>query len=223
MTGIALTRRVLATRDTRWARRLAHLLHDLGATPNGVSIAGVGWALAAGAALALAPAFDGAGPAIAFAIAAAAIQLRLLCNLLDGMLAVEEGLGTPLGDLYNEIPDRLADVVILLGAGAAVRNVTGGLALGCGAALAALFTAYIRVLAGSLGMTQPFIGPMAKQHRMFVLTIAALCAAVEAALGMPMRALVTGLAIIAAGAVVTAWRRIALIAAALEARTSGSE
>jgi phosphatidylglycerophosphate synthase len=67
-------------------------------------------------------------------LAAAAIQLRLLCNLLDGMLAVEGGLKTPLGELYNEIPDRLADVAILAGAGASARDLTVGLALGCAAA-----------------------------------------------------------------------------------------
>ena len=167
---------------------------------------------------ALAPAFRGAGAAIAFVVAAAAIQLRLLCNLLDGMLAVEEGLKTPLGELYNEIPDRVADVAILIGAGVSVRDTTAGLAVGCAAALAALFTAYIRVLGGSLGVTQYFVGPMAKPQRMFVLTLAALGAAVEAVLGISSRAIPTGLAVIAAGSIVTACRRIGLIAKEMEAR-----
>lgn len=209
----ASPRRALATRETAWARRLARMLHARGATPNAVSIAGVAWSLVACAIFAVVPSLSGAPQALAYVAAAAAIQLRLLCNLLDGMLAVEEGLKTPLGDLFNEIPDRLADLAILLGAGAA-----GGFALGCGAAIAALFTAYVRVLGGSLGVRQPFTGPMAKQHRMFVLTVAALLSAAEAWAGNPPRAMPIGLGVVLLGAIVTAWRRTVLIARDLEAR-----
>ena len=53
----------------------------------------------------------------------------------------------------------------------------------------AVFTAYVRLLGGSLGMTQHFIGPMAKQHRMFTLTLVTLLAAVESMLGVPPRAM----------------------------------
>jgi phosphatidylglycerophosphate synthase len=218
MTELTLSRRVLATRDAAWARRLARMLGRTRVSPNAVSVAGVGCALVACAAFASAPAAIGVSRGILFAVAAAAIQLRLLCNLLDGMLAVEEGLATPLGDLYNEIPDRLADIAILLGAGAAARDLTGGLALGCAAAIAALFTAYVRLLGGSLGLTQHFTGPMAKQHRMFVLTIAAVCGAVESSIGLPPQSIRAALAVIAAGAIATACRRLRLIAWEMEAR-----
>ena len=96
------------------------------------------------------------------------------------MLAVEEGLKSPTGDIFNEVPDRIADVIILVGAGHAATSVGTGLSLGWMAALAAVFTAYVRVFGGSLGLTQHFIGPMAKQHRMFTLTLATLVAAIEA-------------------------------------------
>jgi phosphatidylglycerophosphate synthase len=147
-----------------------------------------------------------------------AIQLRLLCNLLDGMLAVEQRLGTATGPLFNEIPDRLADLAILVGAGRAVPELSGSAALGWMAAIAALFTAYVRLLAGSLGLTQDFSGPMAKQHRMFVLTLGALAGAIEAAAGAPPYAVDGGLAMVIAGAAVTAWRRIVRAAAELEDR-----
>lgn len=39
-------------------------------------------------------------------IAIAGIQLRLLCNLVDGMVAIEGGKVTPAGELFNEVPDR---------------------------------------------------------------------------------------------------------------------
>ena len=60
--------------------------------------------------------------------------------------------------------------------------------------LLAVFTAYVRVLGGSLGLTQHFAGPMAKQHRMFTLTLTTLLAAIETSLGWPPRAMVVGLA-----------------------------
>jgi phosphatidylglycerophosphate synthase len=149
--------------------------------------------------------------------AGAAIQLRLLCNLLDGMLAVEQGLKSKTGDLFNEVPDRIADAVILVGAGYSLST-SAGHALGWAAATAALFTAYVRVLGGSLHVSQPFIGPMAKQHRMFVLTVGTMTAAIGSAVGVDARSIAVALVLIAAGAAVTAVRRIARIARELEAR-----
>jgi len=81
-----------------------------------------------------------------------------------------------------------------------------------------MFTAYVRVLAGALAATQRFIGPMAKQHRMFVLTLAAVVSAIEAMAGLPADAMRVALGVIVIGAVVTAWRRIGWIARELEAR-----
>ena len=161
--------------------------------PNTISIASVVCAAIAAAAFYAAAAASPALRSALLLVAAAAIQLRLLCNLLDGMLAVEEGLKTRTGDIYNDVPDRLADVLILAGAGYSVRYVPGGVALGWAAAVAAVFTAYVRLLAGSLGATQHFIGPMAKQHRMFTVTLAALLSAAEAMLGLRARSMALAL------------------------------
>ncbi len=212
-----LARRRLATRQAGWAKRLAAWLAAAGFSPNAVSLASV--ACAAGAAAAFASAPDVGAPARAalLVLAAAAIQLRLLCNLLDGMLAIEEGLQTATGALYNEIPDRAADVLILAGAGYSIAAMPGGVSLGWIAAAGALFTAYVRQLGGSLTGTEHFIGPMAKQHRMFTLTIGSLAAAAEAAAGLPARAMAATLALIVAGTAATAWRRMARIASDLEA------
>ncbi len=48
-------------------------------------------------------------------LAAVCVQLRLLCNLFDGMVAVEGGKSSPVGGLYNEVPDRVADTLFFLG------------------------------------------------------------------------------------------------------------
>ena len=59
---------------------------------------------------------------------------------------------------------------------------------------------------------------MAKQHRMFTLTVVTLLAAGELVLGLPPRAIRLGLAVIAAGTIVTAVRRVRLMAGEIHAR-----
>jgi phosphatidylglycerophosphate synthase len=174
-----------------------------------VSIASVAFASAAAMAFYTSSGARGGERAALLFVAAACIQLRLLCNLLDGMLAVEEGLKSSTGEIFNELPDRAADVLILIGAGCAAPALPNTMTLGWAAALLAVLTAYVRVLAGSLGLTQHFIGPMAKQHRMFTLTVAALVAAIGALAGVETRAIPAGLALIVVGSMATLMRRTA--------------
>jgi phosphatidylglycerophosphate synthase len=206
-----MTRRELATRRSTWARALARHLARVGVQPNAVSVAGVAFAICSCAAFLLAPSTPRAQVALLLA-AAAAIQLRLLCNLLDGMLAIEHGLKSPTGDLYNDVPDRIEDVLILAGAGLSIDVLPFGASLGAIAALAAMFTAYVRLLGTSLGALPQFTGPMAKQHRMFVLTVATVLAAAEASAGASPRAIWVGLLVISAGSIATAIRRLRRIA-----------
>ena len=179
-------RRPLTTRDARWAKALAAMLARAGVNPNWISLASLVFAGAgAWAFTALGEASGGARVALALA-AAAAVQLRLLANLLDGLVAVEHGRKQATGDLWNEVPDRIADVALFLGAGyglAGLGATIGGEALGpllgWSAAALALATAYVRQLGGALGLAQDFRGPMAKQQRMFVLTLGVLTCAVD--------------------------------------------
>src|SRR6478672_1892595 len=48
---------------------------------------------------------------------AVCVQLRLLANLLDGMVAVASNRTSKLGELFNEFPDRLSDAATLIGLG----------------------------------------------------------------------------------------------------------
>lgn len=194
----AESRRPLRSRDTRWARSLASVLTRWRVTPNAISIAGMVFA-ALGAAGLLAAA-DGAIPwAAGLLLGAAGAQLRLLCNLLDGMVAVEGGLKGKAGELYNEAPDRFSDIVLLAAAGWAA----GVPWLGWMAAAAAVLTAYVRAFGASLGQGQDFCGPLAKPQRMFVLTVGCL-----GAIAFP-PLLVWALGLIAIGAFLTAARRTA--------------
>jgi phosphatidylglycerophosphate synthase len=200
-------RRPLTSRNTAWARWLSRRLAATEVTPNQISLASIGFALV-GALLLLRPDWP-----VALVFAAICIQLRLLCNLIDGMVAVEGGKGTPSGALYNEIPDRIADSLLLIGAGYGA----GLPALGWFAALAAAITAYIRVLGGSLGLQQDFRGPQAKPQRMALLTLACLATALENIYRGSQHAMVVALCLLVAGTLWTIVRRTRAIAAELEA------
>jgi phosphatidylglycerophosphate synthase len=211
-------RRPIPSRDASWAIRTARWLQSAGVRPNQISILGVVVAGFAATCLILAGRSDG-GTRIALLVAAAiAIPLRLLCNMFDGMLAVEGNLQSPSGPLYNEFPDRLADLLILVGAGYAIGTATWGAELGWAATAVALLTAYVRTLGGAVGAAQHFDGPMAKPRRMHVLIAACLLSVVETAAGWPQgRVLTVGLVLIIIGGMLTIVRRLRLIAADLEA------
>ena len=182
MANTSNARRPLKTRGRRWAQALARGLANRGVSPNGISIASLGFAALGTVALLAAPAAGPGAQAALFLLAAGCVQLRLLCNLLDGMVAVEGGLGSASGPLYNELPDRIADPLFLVPAGYATGLALGP-ELGWLAGVLALITAYIRTLGASLGLSQDFRGPMAKPHRMAALTAGLLAAALAVPFG----------------------------------------
>lgn len=210
-------RRPIKARDSAWAGEAARRLAASGVTPNQISIGSVGCAALAGLALMAARDAGGTAQAILSLLAAGAIQLRLVCNLLDGMVAVEGGLRRRSGEIFNDLPDRIADPLVLLGAGM-MPGAALATELGWFAALLAVLTAYVRVLGGSAGATQSFLGPMAKQHRMAVMTAGCVLSAVESFVGAPHRVMTVALLVVAVGCVVTVARRVRLIIAELEAR-----
>ena len=220
-----MARRPLETRKAAWPRRLASRLITFGLTPNQVSVLSICFAALSAAAFAGTIARQGASQAFFFVLAATGIQLRLLCNLLDGLMAVEGGMRTKAGDLYNDLPDRISDSLILIAAGYAVPpNVWGmvlsGPLLGWAAALLAALTAYIRLLGAAAGTTQYFIGPMAKQQRMGLLTAACLLAAAEpwfmVRYHTGAKVLAVAMLLIVVGSVITCIRRLARITADLK-------
>jgi phosphatidylglycerophosphate synthase len=145
------------------------------------------------------------------------IQCRLLCNLFDGMVAIEGGKRTKTGDIYNELPDRISDSIILIAAGYGFQSEP---LLGWAGALLAMLTAYVRALGASVGGGQQFCGPMSKSHRMAVLTIASIVAAlcIWFAREFSFPWLKLALAVICAGSAITVWRRVARVAKELEAK-----
>ncbi|MCZ7640656.1 MAG: CDP-alcohol phosphatidyltransferase family protein [Verrucomicrobia bacterium] len=209
-------RRTVRSRSAGWAVRLSRVLGRTRLSPNAISLLGLAFALAGAAGLVR---LHGGGPPTRLLLVAAiCIQLRLLCNLMDGMVAIEGGKGSATGILFNEVPDRLEDVLLLVGAGLAVQMQPAGLHLGWACAVLALGTAYVRSLGGSLGLAQDFCGPMAKPQRMFVLTLGCLVGALEALKFDSYRALMAALVIIAAGSLWTIARRLTRIYRQLASR-----
>ena len=218
MVDAAPARRPLATRGKAWAQALAGALARRRVAPNAISAASVVCAAGAAAALALWTRCHCGGASIILVAAAAGIQLRLLCNLLDGMVAIEGGLRSPTGDLWNEVPDRIADTLIIAAVGYGIVALPHAIELAWIAALLAMLTAYVRVLGASLGVPACFHGPMAKPHRMALLTAGCLASAI-ANLWIDARWILWGCqAVIALGSAITALRRLAAIARALRSR-----
>jgi CDP-diacylglycerol--glycerol-3-phosphate 3-phosphatidyltransferase len=201
-----VARRPIAARSSRWAIALSARLARAGVTPNAISLASVAFAAIGGALMAF------TGHWLGWLVAAACVQLRLVCNLLDGMVAIEGGKKTRTGPIYNEFPDRVADTLLLVPAGYAA----GEPWLGWTAALAAALTAYVRVFGGALGLPQDFGGVMAKQRRMAALTVGLVAQTAETPLfGSRWSLLVAGI-VIAAGSLLTCMTRTAAIGRALE-------
>ena len=211
-------RRPIRARHTRLAQSAARGLQRLGLRPNQISVASVGFA-AAGAALLVAAGREGGAwtRALCLGLAAGCVQGRLLCNLFDGLVAVEGGLRTKSGEIYNELPDRLSDALLLAAAGYATHWYGVEPDLGWAAAVLALLVAYVRALGGQAGAAQQFCGPMAKPQRMFTLTLACAWSAVEALAGRPARAMPWALGLIALGSALTAARRARRVVRELEA------
>src|SRR5579875_3268256 len=114
-------RRPLASRQIPFWQKLAAMLAAAGVSPNLISIVGLFCGIIAGILLACTGRIS-TGQRLLWLAAAAGTQLRLAANMLDGMVAVASGKASAVGELYNEIPDRLSDAAILIGAGYAAGS-----------------------------------------------------------------------------------------------------
>jgi phosphatidylglycerophosphate synthase len=204
----AANRRPIAARGNAGIQGFSAWLARLGVSPNAISVASIVFAATGAAALSW---MDWPwGPWLC----AVGIVLRLLCNVFDGLVAVEHGRKTTTGALYNEVPDRIADSLLLVALGYAA----GCAWLGWCAALLAALTAYIRTLGGAVGLAQDFRGPMAKQHRMWLMVAACALAPVEGWIAHTSHALCIAVVLVAAGSALTCWTRLHAIARQLKSR-----
>lgn len=200
-------RRKLKTRNTREALALARVLAESGVSPDLISIASVGFAVLGALGFLLTRTDHLFAVLGGLVLAGMGMQLRLACNLLDGMVAVEFGRKTRHGELMNDIPDRISDCLFFIAAGYAAPA-SWGPTLGFAVALLAVLTAYVRTLGKAIGADWHFAGPMAKQHRMAVMTLACICAGAAWFWGLHRETLGAGLVIVALGCLLTLIQRL---------------
>jgi phosphatidylglycerophosphate synthase len=133
----------------------------LGIHPNLVSCGSIVAAAAAGLCFYLARPLPGLLiPAVGFC------YVRLWLNMLDGMVALASGKVSRTGEIANELPDRLSDVLIFVGV--AHSNLCHPLG-GYWVALFALLVAYVGTLGQAVGVQREFSGWMSKPWRMVAL------------------------------------------------------
>lgn len=200
-------RRELATRKIKFFQTFAKVLIRIGFTPNQISVLSMVFA-----------GFGGYGFyliskdyfSIGWILAFSGIQLRLLCNMVDGLMAIEGLKKSSVGEIYNDLPDRISDVILFLAASLVIKN-TWAANLGWLVSMLAVMTAYVRVLGSSMGQKADFCGPMAKQHRMALLNITLITALVAHLSGFFVNIsfiFYISLMLIAAGSFWTFWRRL---------------
>ncbi|HTU27726.1 MAG TPA: CDP-alcohol phosphatidyltransferase family protein [Pirellulales bacterium] len=97
--------------------------------------------------------------------------VRLWLNMLDGMVALASGKASLRGEILNDLPDRISDVLIFVGAGySGYCHVIGGY----WTAIFALLVAYVGTFGQAVGVQREFSGVMAKPWRMVALAIGSL-------------------------------------------------
>jgi phosphatidylglycerophosphate synthase len=96
--------------------------------------------------------------------------LRLWFNMLDGMVAVAAGKASARGEIVNDLPDRISDVIIFVGvAHSDLMNPF----IGYWAAIFSLLTAYVGLFGQAIGRRREFSGIMSKPWRMVALSVGA--------------------------------------------------
>jgi phosphatidylglycerophosphate synthase len=202
-------RRELKARRVPFFQNFASQLVKWGLTPNQVSVLSAVFAIFGAFCFTRCFVCHSEGNPWILLLGTLFIQLRLLCNLLDGLMAVEGGLKTPAGELFNDVPDRVADVVLIMGAGVFAQQFWPGMIhIAWLAAVLAVGTAYVRTIGAAMTGKHDFSGPMAKQHRMFVLTVGGIGSAIESFAGVKHYSMMLAICLIAMGAAITCVSRV---------------
>jgi phosphatidylglycerophosphate synthase len=155
------SRRPIAEIFRRTAQCATRLCLRLGLHPDAISYLSILAAVLAGVCLWK----SGAHP-ILLLFAPGFCYVRLWCNMLDGMVALAAGKASWRGEILNDLPDRISDVLIF--AGAAHSGWMNPI-IGYWAAIFALLTAYVGMFGQAVGVQREFSGLMSKPWRMVAL------------------------------------------------------
>ena len=188
------------------AQRLVRPLVDAsvthGVSADALTIAAIPLAALGGLCLALSDSM----PVLLLAVPLLAAT-RLILNLIDGQVARETGTAHPMGELLNELGDRVSDLLFI---GGLAFVATVGPTLALAAVVAALLSSYTGVAAKAAGVPRQYGGIMSKPGRMITLSVAAPLAFIVA----------DGWPLLAAGWVILVGALITLVQRLLAARAA---
>jgi phosphatidylglycerophosphate synthase len=149
--------------------------------------------------------------------------LRLWLNMLDGMVALASGKASLRGEILNDLPDRVSDILIFVGV---AHSGLCAIESGYWAAIFAVLTAYVGMFGQAVGVQREFSGIMAKPWRMATLHIGAWVTLAmiwwnggNVRIG-PMTAFDWTCLVVISGCVETIWVRLAKIMRALREKSA---
>lgn len=216
----ATGRRPIAMIFRKTAHRAVRCCRRHGVSANAVSAASLVAGIGSGLALVAVRWLDSHAVFLAIGLGIALSILRLWLNMLDGMVAMagraEGDRDDALGALFNEAPDRLSDLALLIGV--AHSGLCHPLT-GYGAAIAALAVAYVGTLGQALGAGRRFEGWMSKPWRVVAVLLGATVTVLSADRSVPLAGLPftltsldVALLVLVVGAIETISRRLVSIA-----------
>lgn len=141
-------------------RPLVRLLAARGVTANNVTITAVILSFIVGAAVAMVP--EKKWPLLLLPLA---LFLRMALNAIDGMLAREQGMKSPLGAILNELGDVFSDTVLYLPLALVPGISSFWVVL---VTVLAIVSEMAGVVAVQIGAQRRYDGPMGKSDRAFV-------------------------------------------------------
>jgi phosphatidylglycerophosphate synthase len=101
------------------------------------------------------------------------VFFRLMFNALDGMIARKTGCASRMGEVHNEVADRLSDLITILAVG---FSGNGNSLLAGVTCSVMLLSSYMGIVSKSAGGPRIYKGIMCKPDRLFLMGAAAIAA-----------------------------------------------
>lgn len=147
-------------------RPMVSRLAAKGVSANQVTLAALGLSLATGLLIALTSGWQGA-----LLLVPVVLFVRMALNAIDGMLAREHNMQTPLGAILNELGDVLADAALYLPF-AQIPGIQAALVVVF--VVLAIVSEMTGVVAVQIGARRRYDGPLGKSDRAFLLGLVGL-------------------------------------------------
>jgi hypothetical protein len=199
----AIARPHFLLRWRNWTHNLGLFLAQHNVTPNDISLLGVMFAATSGAAFYFSLQPLALDRAVLLLIAATAIQLRRWTGRLHAIVSRESIQPRP-HPIFYDLPNRIAEALILVPAGYAVHKLPFAVELGWSAAFLGMFGAYLHLM-GKESPEGKFV-VMIRNFPMMLLSAACVLSLFDSAVYRTGTMLWIALIILNAAAVATIWQ-----------------